>query len=191
MASQLHLTPKEGLIRLGHIQSAQGLKGQVRIFSETENPADICNYSPLWDAKGEQQFMLHFLRMHKDSVICSIDNVDDRTKAEALKGMMLCVEREQLPKANEDEFYHADLLELEVRDMSNKLVGHIKAVQDFGAGDLLDIMFSEERIRAYLPFTKEFVPVVNIADGFVQIDAPEDLVSPPKSGARRRRPPGK
>ncbi len=191
MASQHHLTPEEGLLLLGHIQSAQGLKGQVRVHSDTENPADICTYSPLWDALKQQQLTLNFVRMHKDSVICSIDGITDRNGAEALKGLALCVERERLADVEDDEFYHADLLGLDVQDMDGKSIGQVKTVQNFGAGDLLDVLLGDSRVSVYVPFTEEVVPVVDIQSGFVRIDPPEGMMDPPKSGARRRRPPGK
>lgn len=191
MVAQHHLIPKAGLVRLGHIQSPKGLKGQVRVHSDTENPADICAYNPLWDAKGEQQLTLHFVRMHKDSVVCTIDGISDRTGAEALQGMALCVERNQLPAAEDDEFYHADLLGLKVLDLNGNKLGEIRAVQNFGAGDLLDVQLDESRVSVYVPFTQDVVPEVNIAQAFVRIDPPKGMMDPPKSGSRRRRPPGK
>lgn len=191
MVSQHHLAPQKGLVRLGHIQSAQGLKGQVRVHSDTEDPADICTYSPLWDAKGERQFTLHFVRMHKESVICMIDGISNRTEAEALKGMALCVARDKLPDAEDDEFYHADLLGLKVQDLTGHIIGEIRAVQNFGAGDLLDVQLDKNRVSVYVPFTQEIVPEVNIKDGYVRIDPPEGMMDPPKSGSRRRRPPEK
>ncbi len=189
MASQLHLTPAEGLIRLGHIQSAQGLKGQIRIYSETDEPSDICTYSPLWDAKAKQQIALHFIRMHKNSVICSVEGVNDRNGAESLVGMLLCAEREKLPEADEEEFYHVDLIGLEVRDDKGEILGDVRNIQNFGAQDLLDIYWNKNRRTAYLPFTKAYVPVVDVKGGFIVVDIPESFLEPVKSGSRRRRPP--
>lgn len=191
MVAQHHLTPKEGLVRLGHIQSAQGLNGQVRVHSDTENPADICAYDTLWDAKGERQITLHFVRMHKDNVVCTVEGVSDRTEAEALRGLSLCIERDKLPEVENDEFYHADLLGLDVQDLQGKPLGQVRAVQNFGAGDLLDVQLNESRISVYVPFTKDVVPVVDIQAGFIRIDPPIGMMDAPKSGARRRRPPGK
>lgn len=191
MASQLHLTPADGLVRLGHIQSAQGLQGQVRIYSETENASDICSYDSLWDATKTQQIQLHFIRMHKNSVVCTIDGVTDRNGAEALVGLQLCVEREKLPKAEEEEFYHVDLIGLEVRDDKGEILGDVRNVQNFGAQDLLDIYWNESRKTAFIPFTKEYVPFVDVKAGFVVINKPEGLLEETKSGSRRRRPPQK
>ncbi len=189
MASQLHLKPVEGLVRLGHIQSAQGLKGQVRIYSETENAPDICTYDCLWDATKTKQVQLHFVRMHKNSVVCTIEGVSDRNGAEALVGMQLCVAREDLPQADDDEFYHIDLIGLEVRDDKGEILGDVRNVQNFGAQDLLDIYWNENRKTAFIPFTKDYVPFVDVKAGFITVHKPEGLLEETKSGARRRRPP--
>ncbi len=191
MASQLHLTPTQGLIRLGHIQSAQGLNGQVRIYSETENAADICIYGPLWDATGKQQIKLNFIRMHKNSVICTIDGINDRNEAEALVGVLLCIEREKLPEAEEEEFYHVDLIGLEVRNDKDEILGNVRNVQNFGSQDLLDIYWNEARRTAFIPFTKAYVPMVDVKGGFIVVNRPKDLLKPVKSGSRRRRPPSR
>ncbi len=191
MASQLHLTPADGLIRLGHVQSAQGIKGQIRIHSETENAEDICYYNPLWDAKKERCIALRFIRMHKNSLICAVDGINDRNGAEALVGMVLCAERKALPEVEEEEFYHVDLIHLEVRSEKGDILGVVRNVQNFGAQDLLDIYWNETQKTAFIPFTKAFIPLVDIEAGFIVAIPPEGLLEPVKSGARRRRPPQK
>lgn len=188
MANQLHMQPKENLVRLGHISSAQGLKGDVRIHSETENPLDICNYGILWDAMKEKSFSLKFKHMHKGKLICHIDNIDNRNEAEALHGMLLCVEREKLPQLEEDEYYYSDLEGLDVLNISGEKIAIIKAVQDFGAGTMLDIILLADRRSIYIPFTEVFVPEVNISQNFVKINPAEDMLEPVKSGSRRRSP---
>ncbi len=181
MASQLHLTPAEGLIRLGHVQAAQGLGGQIRVFSETENATDICNYGPLWDATKEQCLSLRFIRMHKNSLICAVEGINDRNGAEALAGMLLCVERDKLPLEQEEEFYHVDLIGLEVRNNEDDVLGVVRNVQNFGAQDLLDIYWHENQKTAYIPFTKAFVPKVDVKAGFIIIEPPAGFLDSPSS----------
>lgn len=188
MASQLHLTPAEGLIRLGHIQSPQGLNGFVRVHSETSDPLDICSYGPLWDVHKKQQFMLKFIRMHKNSLICQIEGINDRTQAEELQGMMLCIEKDQLPKLEDDEYYYEELVGLKVIDMQDQILGLVKAVQDFGGGCMLDVMLEQERRSVYIPFTEQFVPDVNIKAGIIRCNPSEGMLDPVRSGSRRRRP---
>ncbi len=187
-ASQLHLTPAENLVRLGHIQSPQGLKGLVRVYSETSEPLDICAYGPLWDAHRQQQFVLKFVRMHKNSLICEIEGISDRSQAEKLQGTMLCIEKDQLPQLEDDEYYYEELTGLKVLDMQDQILGHVKAVQDFGGGTMLDVMLELERRSIYIPFTETFVPEVDIKAGFVRCNPAEGMLDPVRSGARRRRP---
>ncbi len=189
MASQLHLTPAENLIRLGHIKSPQGLAGLVHVHSETSEPTDICNYGPLWDATKQQQFTLQFVRMHKNSLICKIEGVDDRTKAEQIQGMMLCIEKDKLPALDdEDEFYYEELIGLKVLDMQDEPLGTVKAVQDFGGGCMLDVMLDSERRSIFVPFTEVFVPDVDVKGGYMRCNLAEGMLEPVRSGARRRRP---
>lgn len=188
MRSQLHLTPAKGLIRLGHIQSPQGLGGLVRIYSETSKPQDICAYGPLWDANKQRQFTLKFIRMHKNHLICEIEAIHDRTEAEKLQGIMLCIEKDRLPQLEDDEYYYEDLTGLKVVNMQDQELGYVKAVQDFGGGSMLDVMLETERRSIYIPFTENFVPEVDIKAGFVRCNPSEDMFEPVSSGSRRRRP---
>ncbi len=126
--------------------------------------------------------------MHKNSLICAINGVDNRNDAEALVGTVICVERETLPQTEEEEFYYVDLIGLEVRDEKGEILGDVRNVHNFGAQDLLDIYWRESQKTGFLPFTKAYVPTVDIKAGFIIACKPEGLTEAVKSGARRRRP---
>ena len=93
----------------------------------------------------------------------------------ALKGMRLMVERARMPDLPEDEFYHADLIGLEVRDTGGTRLGTVLSVQDYGAGDMLEIRQSAGGASVLLPFTRAAVPTVDIAAGRIIADPPEGL----------------
>ena len=92
---------------------------------------------------------------------------------EALRGLELFVPRDALPPPDEDEFYFADLVGLRAVTAAGDELGRVKSVQNFGAGDLLEIA-PETGPTWWLPFTREAVPEVRIADGLVVAVRPEE-----------------
>ena len=102
-------------------------------------------------------------------------------RAEALRGLKLYIPRDSLPEPEEDEFYLADLIGLFVETAEGEALGTVKAVQDFGAGDLLEI---QPRAGAtwWLPFTREAVPEVRLAQGKLIAAPPASLEADPDEG---------
>jgi 16S rRNA processing protein RimM len=113
------------------------------------------------------------LRPQKDMFVARIKGVDDRNAAEALRNLRLYVPRERLGKTGEDEFFHADLIGLAVSDTGGAPLGRIVAVENFGAGDLIEIA-PPSGASFYLPFTKRAVPLVDIAGQRVVVDPPPE-----------------
>ncbi len=163
-------------ILLGHISTAHGIRGEVLIKSYTADPADIAAYGPLSDAGGNRTFALSNVRVVKKGVIARIDGITDRNAAEALRGTELFVERDRLPEPDEDEVYHADIIGLTASRTDGSEVGEIVAVQNFGAGDLLEIRLAGKRRTEFVPFSKDFVPDLDIAAGRIIVVMPDDTV---------------
>jgi 16S rRNA processing protein RimM len=101
--------------------------------------------------------------------------VETKEQADALRGLRLFVPRDALPEPDEDEFYLADLIGLAVVDPAGAPVGKVKSVQDFGAGDILEIIPEEGGATWYLPFTREAVPEVKIAEGQIVAVRPVEV----------------
>lgn len=164
------------LVALGVISGAHGIKGEVKITSFTEDPAMIADYAPLSDKDGTREFKIIRARVHKGNVlIARIEGVDDRNGADALKGEELHYDRSLLPETDEDEFYYSDLVGLAAHDEAGALYGTITSVQNFGAGDLLEIALEGQKKTQFLPFTKDVVPHVDIAEGRVSLILPEEI----------------
>ncbi|HZS84604.1 MAG TPA: ribosome maturation factor RimM [Stellaceae bacterium] len=162
-------------ICLGAITGAQGVRGAVRIKSFTARPEDVAAYGPVEDESGTRRFVLRLVGRAKGVVLAKIAGIEDRDAAEALKGIRLYVARSALPPAEEEEYYHADLLGLEAVLADGTVLGRVRAVHDFGAGDSLEV----ERRRGpaiMVPFTKAAVPVVDIAGGRLVVDPPDGLL---------------
>ena len=169
---------------------AHGVRGLVRIKSFTAEPAAIAGYGPLRDESGDRRFELEVLgqapgKRAADVVLARIAGVNDRDAAEALRGVRLYVERSALPQSAEaEEYYYADLIGLRCEDPDGAPLGRVEAVHDFGASDLLELSTEAGTGRkagtALVPFTREVVPVVDLAGGYLVVDPPEGLIERPE-----------
>ena len=155
---------------LGVITGTRGLKGELRIKSFTEKPMDLTAYGMLTDESGGRTFVLKLLSMVRGQVIARLDGVQTVDAAAALKGTRLYVDRNALPQAAADEFYHADLIGLEAEDTHGRALGTVTAVHDYGAGTVLEIGGG-----LMIPFTQKAVPVVDLEGGRVVIDPPHEI----------------
>lgn len=160
-------------ILLGQIMRAHGIRGEVIVKTFTGAPADIGAYGALTDADGRDPLRLSVVRASEKGAVARIAGVDDRNAAEALKGRELFVARNRLPAAREGEYYHADLIGLDVFDRRSQRIGRVVDVQNFGAGDLLEILREEGKDTDLIPFTATCVPDVDLANGRVTIEPPE------------------
>lgn len=161
-------------ILLGHIAGAHGIRGEVLIKTYTEAPENVGAYGPLSDESVTRTFNLESARATAKGVVARLQGVDDRNAAEALKGIALYIERERLPAAADGEFYHADLIGLAAIDGDGKPLGEIVAVQNYGAGDLLEIRLEGSSKTELVPFTDAAVPEVDIAARRVVVILPSE-----------------
>ena len=155
---------------IGVVVGAHGVKGAVRIKPFTEDPADLTSYGPLSTEAGQKWRLKGASVDGKGVVTAKLDGVEDRNQADALKGAKLYIERGALPEAEEDEFYIADLIGLAAETPEGKPLGTIKAVFNFGAGDVVEV--SGEAGDILVPFTLKAVPVVDVKARRVVIDPP-------------------
>jgi len=149
-------------ILLGRIIGAHGIRGEVVIHAFTGAPEDIAAYGPLADESGARAFAIESVRVTTKGVVARLEGVNDRNAAEALKGVELYVGRDKLPAAAEGEFYHADLIGLAAVDASGNRIGEIVAVQNYGAGDLIEVRLAGSAKTELIPFTDAFVPEVDV-----------------------------
>ena len=159
---------------LGEIGAAQGLKGEVRIRSFTEDAASIADYRPLEDESG-RMIEIESLRATAKALVARVKGVTTREGAEALTGTKLYVPRSRLPERQEEEWYHADLIGLAALDRDGRSLGVIMAIHDFGAGDLLELKPSSGGPTVLVPFTRETVPEIDVEGGRLTLVPPEGL----------------
>jgi len=134
----------------------------------------LVRYRTLTRADGAPALTLVTGRPAKGGLVARVAEAEDRAQAEGLRGLELYIARAALPAAADDEFYLVDLIGLSARDRSGALVGAVKAVDNFGAGDLLEIAPAGGGSSWWLPFTKDAVPEVRIAEGSIVIERPDE-----------------
>lgn len=151
------------------IGAAHGTRGEVRVKTYTGEPLALADYGPLYDEQGGR-FDIVDIRPAKNMVVVRFRQVGDRSAAEALNGRALFVDRSVLPEdLAEDEFYHADLVDLPVHDDEGALIGHVSAFHDFGGGDIMEVTLGSGR-TILVPFSRDAVPVIDIEGGRIAVD---------------------
>lgn len=165
----------DNMICVGAIMGAFGVRGEVRLKSFCADPAAIADYSPLVAEDGTS-YEIELTRSVKSGFGSKISGVKSKEAADALRGTRLYARREDLPSLPDDEYYHSDLIGLQVLDTGGAEVGKVTSVQDFGAGDILEIYGKGMKEAALLPFTMANVPTVDLSAGKVIVDPPEGFL---------------
>ncbi len=164
------------LICVGSIAGSYGVRGEVRLKSFCAVPEDIEAYSPLTDEDGKERFPVVLTRAIKNGFAARLGGVVTKEEADALNGLRLYARRDQLPSLPDDEFYHTDLIGLDVYDTGGTLLGKVKSVQNHGAADLLELHGPGLKSTVLLPFTLDAVPTVDLEAGRIVADPPEGLI---------------
>ncbi|MGR3571635.1 ribosome maturation factor RimM [Brevirhabdus sp.] len=167
---------KSDLICLGAIAGSFGVKGEVRLKSFCADPASIGDYGPLITEDGTRSFTVKVTRPVAGGFAARLGGIASKEQADAMRGTRLYAPRDALPALPDDEFYHADLIGLEVVDTGGAALGHVRAVMNHGSGDLLELFQPGRSSTILLPFTREAVPTVDLAQGRIVADPPEGLL---------------
>lgn len=153
--------PDPGWVCVAAVATAHGVRGALRLRTFTERPDDVAAYGPVFDAAGRELFTLEIVGHAKDGVIVEAAGIRDRDAALALRGTELWVPRACLPATDDDEYYVSDLEGLNVVDRAGVPLGVVHAVNNFGAGDLLEIETAGGE-RLILPFDRATVPTIDL-----------------------------
>lgn len=164
---------------VGKIIAAHGIKGLVKVSVFADDPA-LLDQTPLFTSEKNDQTLTLTLKSSggKGIWLAEIPTVSDRNAAEKMRGTELWIGRDALPETDDEDgvYYHADLVGLTAQDEAGQKIGTIIAVENFGAGDLLEIK-PETGGSFYLPFTADFVPNVDTKAGIVTLARVEDFRS--------------
>ena len=168
----------EALIAIGKCGAAHGVRGQVRVKSYTGDPVAIGHYGTLHLASGRKLMVTQVRVLKQDMLVATFAGVTTREAAEALAALELFVPRTALPAAGEEEFYHADLIGLAARTVEGAALGKVRAVLNFGAGDILEITPAGGGETLLFPFTRAVVPLLDVKSGSLIIVPPGEIEVP-------------
>lgn len=157
---------RDSRVCLGVIVGAKGLRGDVRVKSFTENPADVGAYGPVTLTDG-RSLKLTVVGAAQGVVIARLAGIADRTAAEALKGVELYVARAALPAPADGAFYHADLIGADVSLTDGVVLGRVTALHNFGGGDMMEV--GEGRESVLIPLTPDVIATLDVAGGKVVV----------------------
>jgi len=147
-------------VTLAAIAGAHGVRGEVRLKLFGEGAEALRAFS-VFDA-GDRKLTLKSVRPANQGAVASFAEVADRSAAEALRGTVLTVPRSALPALGEGEYYHHDLIGLPCVSSDGQAIGHVAAVENFGAGDILEIERPGEAgkkpVRFMVPMNARAVP---------------------------------
>ncbi len=161
-------------ICVARIGAAHGVRGEVKLWTFTEDPLAVRHYGPLTSKDGMRQFEVTHAREAKDHLVATLKGITTREEAERLNGIELYIAREKLPETDEDEYYHADLIGLAAVTATDAPIGRVIAIHNFGAGDIIEIA-PPQGSTLLLPFTNAVVPTVDLAGGRVVIELPPEI----------------
>ncbi|HEY8566092.1 MAG TPA: ribosome maturation factor RimM [Beijerinckiaceae bacterium] len=171
---------------MGEVGRAHGLRGEVRVKSYAAEPLALGRYGALTLADGRTLTLIDLRPAPgaaPDILLARIAGFASREAVEPLNRQGLFLPRDRLPLPEEDEFLLADLVGLAAEAPDGTLLGTVVAVPNYGGGDLLEI----KPLRGasdLVPFTKAFVPTVDLAGRRVVVDAPDLFAPPPNEGER-------
>ncbi len=150
-------------VTLAAVSGAHGVTGDVRLKLFGEGVDALKRYPSF----NEGTLTLQMIRSdNKGGAVARFAEVADRTEAEKLRGTVLTIPRSAMPALAEDEYYHADLLGLAAVDPDGAPLGKIVGIENYGAGDVLEIEGLDGR-RAMVPMTRDAVPEWNHARAII------------------------
>ena len=158
----------EKRVALAAVAGAHGVKGEVRLKLFSDSIASLTQHAKVF--VGGVEHRLLGVRDGGKTAIARFEGISDRSAVEALRGQLIEVDRSDLPPLEEGEFYHADVLGLPCVDRDGQAVGIVAAVENFGAGDLLEIELPNGR-GSLIPFRDG---IADLKDGRIVLD-PEFL----------------
>jgi 16S rRNA processing protein RimM len=158
----------ERRIALAAVAGAHGVKGELRLKLFSDSVESLARQKKLYVGGAERRLL--GIRESGKTAVARFDGVADRSAAEALRGWLVEVDRSSLPPLEEGEYYHADLIGLPCVDAQGQSWGSVVSVENYGAGDLLEVEAVDGK-RSLIPFKPG---IADLVDGKIVLD-PEFL----------------
>ena len=164
----------EKTVTLAAVAGAHGVTGEVRLKLFADSVDSLKRHK----SYNGGALTLKSVRAHKGGAIGRFAEIADRNAAEALRSTLLTVLRAELPPLGEGEYYYSDLIGLSCTSTDGTELGTCIAVENYGAGDILEIAPASGGPTWYLPFTREAVPDVHVGEGWLLAVRPVETGEP-------------
>lgn len=158
----------ERRIALAAVAGAHGIKGEVRLKLFSDSVESLSRHEKLHIGGAERRLL--GIRSSGQTAVARFDGIVDRSAAESLRGSLVEIDRSALPPLEEGEYYYADLIGLPCEDRDGTPIGTVVSVENYGAGDLLDIE-DQQCKRSLISFKPG---IADLEDGRIVLD-PEFL----------------
>ena len=155
-AAKTNPMPPTDLVPMAKVGSPFGIRGWVHVFADTEYPDSLFDYDELWLGRDGawRLYTLEEAQLHGKGMVAKFSGCEDRDQAMMLRNMDIAIPRSDLPKPDEDEFYWADLIGLEVRNTQGETLGTVHSLMESGAHDILVVNGDRQRL---IPFVRNIV----------------------------------
>lgn len=160
---------EKDLVCVGVVAGVHGLKGAVKIKSFMENQEDILSFGQVFDRTYRDCYQITLVSKNKKGIVARLSGIEDRNAAEAIKGLELYVTRAVLPELDEGEFYYHDLIGLDVDDFEDNRIGKVIMVDNYGAGDILEVSLDDGGTKMFTMSSKE-IPIVDFDKGRIVVN---------------------
>ena len=158
----------EKRVALAAVAGAHGVKGEVRLKLFSDSAASLARHENVYVGGALRRLLA--VRDSGKTAVARLEGIDDRSASESLRGSLVEVDRSSLPPLEEGEYYHSDLIGLACVNREGETVGAVVAVENFGAGDLLEVELPNGK-KSLIPFRDG---IADVADGRIVLD-PEFL----------------
>ncbi len=164
--------------QVGAIASVHGIKGEVKVFSTTDEPTKFKKLKSviLKTEKEEREIALQSVRFFKNMVIVKFQGVESPEDAQKYRGATLWIAREQAVPLRENEYYRADLIGLSVVTEDGEELGILTDVLETGANDVYEVTLSDKR-TALFPAIRDCIREVDVEKGYIKVHVMEGLLS--------------
>jgi 16S rRNA processing protein RimM len=166
-------------LNVGKIVNTQGLKGEVRVISQTDFPELRYKKGAVLtlfqDKKEPVALTIKSHRKHKNFDIVSFEDHPSINDVERYRDGILKVAKENLTELPEDEFYYHEIIGLTVLDENGQELGKIKEILSPGANDVWVVQRPKKK-DALLPYIDSVVKSIDLEKGQVLVEIPEGLI---------------
>jgi 16S rRNA processing protein RimM len=170
------MTDTKNKVCIAKILTAHGVRGLVKLRCFLEDPASLSDYNPLETQDG-RKFSIALKNPIKEDWVASISGITDRNDAEKLRHLELFIDRDRLPETDEDEFYIDDLIGCTAIDKDGAKIGDVVGLENYGAGDLLEIRPATGGKSYYLPMAEPYVGEIDLDNKTVTIEPAEEFMA--------------